>query len=94
MSSGVVVNVSDDDIVSELTPTEYLFMEVLAARARLGEAAWSFPNSVRTAARALESRNLIGWKSGVIENTMLAWMTPLGRTTFLSDEYVVPQRTQ
>jgi hypothetical protein len=60
---------------SELTPTEYLTMEVLAARFRLGQSMWTFPKNVRPTLVRLESQGLIGWKSGVVQDTCRAWLT-------------------
>jgi hypothetical protein len=62
-------------VVPDLPPTDWLVMEVLAARRRLGEAIWTFPTTLRPSLRRLEARGLVGWKSGVIENTCRAWLT-------------------
>ena len=77
-------------VLEGFTPTEYLIGEVLAARYRLGEATWTFPTEVRKALRSLEARNLIGWKSGIVENTCLVWLTPAGRESSLSEDYTPP----
>jgi hypothetical protein len=74
----------------DLTPTEYLVMEVLAARVRLGESHWTFPTRIRPALRSLEAKKLIGWKSGVVGNTCRAWLTLDGEHMFLSMTYVAP----
>lgn len=74
----------------ELTPTEYLVGEVLAARLRLGEQCWTFPTRVRPALKRLEERGLIDYKSGVVAKTCLAWFTEAGRGTFLDDDYELP----
>lgn len=73
-----------------LTPTEYLMMEVLAARLRLGENHWTFPTRCRPTARSLEEKGYIGWKSGVVEGTIQAWMTIEAELLFLSPTYVAP----
>jgi hypothetical protein len=77
-----------DQQVPELPPTEYLVMEVLGARRRLGERTWTFPTSVRPALRRLEARDLIGWKSGIVENTCLAWLSLTGAKLWLLPGYV------
>ncbi len=75
--------------VPDLPPTEWLVMEVLAARRRLGEALWSFPTTLRPTLRRLEAKGLVGWKSGVIENTCRAWLTPDALVMWLLPDYVV-----
>lgn len=76
--------------VEELTPTEELLLEVLAARYRCGETAWTFSRRMRPIAVRLESRGLVNWKSGIVENTILVWLTDEGQETVLSDTYVPP----
>jgi hypothetical protein len=61
-----------------LTPTEFLMMEVLAARYRLGNGWWTFPSFCKPAARRLEAKNLITWKPYVIEKTIMANLTDWG----------------
>lgn len=78
------------EILNALTPTEYLMMEVMTARYRLGEWYWSFPSSLRPAARRLEARNLASWKGGILEKTILVSISDLGKDVFLSDTYVPP----
>lgn len=73
-----------------LTPTEDLFLEVLAARTRLGHGVWTFDVLHKRVARSLEERGLIGWKSGVVERTILAWLTDDGRSLCLHEAYVPP----
>lgn len=74
------------------TPTQELVLEVLAARHRLGEGMWTFSNrpAIVTALRVLESAGLVGFKSGVIENTYLAWLTKAGQADVLTPDYVPP----
>lgn len=59
-------------------PTQYLAMEVLAARWRLGEPTWTFPGHCRPTLRALADKNWVGHKSGVAQGTELAWLTDEG----------------
>ncbi|HEY0696758.1 MAG TPA: hypothetical protein VGD43_03005, partial [Micromonospora sp.] len=53
--------------VDGLPPTQYLILETLAARHRLGELLWTFPSgrAYRHAADQLADAGLVGWKSGV-----------------------------
>jgi len=37
---------------------------------------------------ALEALGLVRWKSGVVEDTILVWLTDLGADQVLSDSYV------
>jgi hypothetical protein len=76
--------------MNSLTPTEDLFMEVLAARHRCGENVWTFEDRHTRTAKTLAAKGLIGWKSGIVEKTILAWFTEAGRTEWLSADYVPP----
>ncbi|MEW2474627.1 hypothetical protein AB0875_12630 [Micromonospora gifhornensis] len=73
-----------------LPPTQYLILEVLAARHRLGETTWTFPSRFRAVLHALADAGLIGWKSGVAPRSYIAWLTGAGRSAVLSDTYVAP----
>lgn len=74
----------------DLPPTQYLVVEVLAARHRLGEHVWTFPTSVTAQMNALERAGLVGFKSGVMPGSLLAWLTEAGRKYALRDGYVPP----
>lgn len=76
--------------VDALPPTQYLVMEVLAARYRLGEQVWPFPQRLVTALGALRKLGLIDVKSGVVRGTVVVNLTDLGRAAVLADDYVVP----
>lgn len=76
--------------MDDLPPTEYLILEVLAARWRVGERVWTFPTRVNRALDSLAGKGLVGWKSGVVERTSLAWLTDGGRAEMLSDTYETP----
>ena len=86
---------SADDVRERvaLTPTEDLFMEVLAGRYRCGENTWTFEARHSRVAEVLSRRGLIWWKSGVIERTILAGLTDAGRAEALSDTYTPPALT-
>lgn len=74
--------------VDTLPPTQYLILEVLAARYRTGEQTWTFPNRVRPALEALSAAGLIGWKAA--PGLALAWLTDAGRAAALSPTYKPP----
>ncbi|MFI7073469.1 hypothetical protein [Micromonospora sediminicola] len=74
----------------DLPPTQYLILEVLAARYRLGEVLWTFPARLRPNMDQLADRGLIGWKSGVEYGTVRAWLTDAGKAASLSPTYVPP----
>jgi len=69
--------------VDALPPTQYLVMEVLAARWRLGDRAWTFPSRLTPVMRSLEAAGLVWWKSGVVQGTVLAGFTDTGREAAL-----------
>lgn len=81
---------SDKTILDNYTPTEWLVMEVLAARHRLGEACWTFPTSLRPALTSLQLRGAVGWKEGVAEGTCLAWLTDTGESGWHLDRPYEP----
>jgi hypothetical protein len=67
-----------------------LVIEVLTARARMGEFYWTFSTRHRPALRALEDRGLIAWKEGIEPRTCIAWLTEPGRAIALSYAYQTP----
>lgn len=77
-------------IDDNITPTEYLVMEVLVARWRLGEISWPFPNFVLPALRRLQDRGMIDYQSNVVEKTQRAWMTQAGMDLVLHPDYIPP----
>ena len=64
-------------------PTQYLVMEVLGARWRLGEQTWTFPSACRKALDALQARGWVWHKDGIVERTRLAGLTDEGRGAWL-----------
>ena len=74
----------------DVTPSEYLVMEVLAARHRLGEAVWTFPKRIGPVLSRLEGRGLIGFKDGIAEGTDIAWLTAEGIVTWALDQPYTP----
>lgn len=73
------------DLLDDLTPTEYLVMEVLAARWRLGEECWTFPAAVAHPLGRLARRGYLDHKSGPVQKTRLAWLTDEGMTAWRLD---------
>jgi len=71
----------------DLTPTEELMMDVLAARHRLGETLWTFSSRLTPAAKKLGARGLAHWKSGVVEKTIQVWLTEEGKKAWLSPTF-------
>lgn len=75
---------------NDLPPTEYLMMEVLAARLRLGEPFWTFPRRLSGVARSLEAKGYVTWKHGVAESTIMVFATLDAEQLFLAPEYTQP----
>jgi hypothetical protein len=71
-------------------PTQYLILEVLAARHRLGEQFWTFPTRLTAAVRALESAGLVWSGSAPTPNAMRVGLTGIGRVAALHGPYVAP----
>lgn len=60
----------------KLPPTHELILEVLAARHRLEEHAWTFDARLSPHVERLEKEHgLVGWKQGVVAKTILVWLT-------------------
>lgn len=57
-------------VPDDITTTEYLMMEVLVARFRLGEVFWIFPKSMRSIARKLDARGFVFWSYGIAPNSI------------------------
>jgi hypothetical protein len=75
-----------------LPPTQYLILDVLAARWRTGEHLWTFPTmpGIVRAAHDLGRLGLVGVKSGVEPKTILVWLTDTSQSAVLSGDYVPP----
>lgn len=76
-----------------LPPTQYLILEVLAARYRCGETLWTFESRLGSHLRALESAGLIHLANGVEAKTMRAGLTEAGKDACLSLSYNLPVPT-
>lgn len=79
--------------IDSLPPVEYLVMDVLAARARLGETCWTFPSRLRPAMRSLADRGLLWWQPGNLPHTIRAFLTGEGRGAVLYEGYTDPVMT-
>jgi hypothetical protein len=76
--------------VDSLPPTQYLILEVLAARYRLGEHTWPFPSRLNAAGEALAAAGLIAWVSHPAPYTRRAWLTDVGKAAVLLGDYQTP----
>jgi hypothetical protein len=79
--------------VDQLPPTQYLILEVLAARYRCGETLWTFESRFRWHLLALESGGLIHLMHGVEARTVRAGLTEAGKAASLSLSYNLPAPT-
>lgn len=61
----------------DLTPTEYLVLDVLSARRRLGESLWTFPRHTRRTLRTLEAKGYIGFKESGPSGDPQAWFNEM-----------------
>jgi hypothetical protein len=77
--------------VDSLPPTQYLILEVLAARRRTGERTWTFPDRLRRQIDNLSWLGLVGWKFGVAQRSVQAWLTAAGQSAILSPNYQPPE---
>lgn len=60
------------------TPTEYLVMEVLVARWRLGLDTWTFPTQLRKTLYNLARDGFLNYKSGIAPGSLNVWLTEQG----------------
>jgi hypothetical protein len=77
-------------VAEDLPPTQYLVMEVLAARARTGDDLWPFPTSVKWALLALADAGLITVMHGNVPGSLRARLTEAGRKHSLKPDYAPP----
>lgn len=76
--------------MSDLTPTQSLIGDVLAARARTGESMWTFDTRLRKSAEFMAAMGLVTVHHGIVEKTFRASLTELGKIRFISEKYVPP----
>lgn len=77
-------------IEDDLTPTEALVMEVLAARFRLGETSWPMPDRVKPALKGLAAKGLLSFQSDIMPRYQRATMTEEGKKIFMRPGYIPP----
>lgn len=73
-----------------LPPTQYLILEVLAARWRTGEKTWTFPAQLRAHLNALTTAGLISWEPGNGPKRLRARLTAVGQKTMMPGGYEPP----
>lgn len=78
---------------NKLPPTQYLILEVLAARYRTGEHLWTFPVSVGKQLRELEAAGLVSLMNGVAPRTHRAKLTEKGIRATIETGYSPPHLT-
>ena len=76
--------------MADLPPTEYLILEVLAARVRLGERMWTFPAKVKPALDSLQARGLIWTRSAPTPKDYQAYLTDAGKLEAFGEDYSPP----
>jgi len=76
--------------LDQLTPTQYLVMEVLAARTRMEHDEWPFQSRVSHTLTTLHDVGLVNFRTGTVEGTYLVELTEVGKKFALSDEYMPP----
>lgn len=76
--------------VDTLPPTQYLVMEVLAARYRLGETCWTFPTRLNATIMALGEAGLVWDVGGNVPQTTRVMLTDAGKRAALLANYEPP----
>lgn len=79
--------------VDSLPPTQYLILDVLAARHRTGEQVWTFPSRFTNQFRILSEAGLVDF-DGAGKKTLRAWLTDAGREAVLLDGYTTPNEVR
>lgn len=77
-------------MTDDLTPTEDLLMEVLAARYRLGESMWTFDKRHAKSLARLADRDLVRTMHGIVEKTVRTSLTQKGIDAYIDERYVPP----
>jgi hypothetical protein len=85
-----MTTVQDANPIDALPPAQYLIVEVLVARHRLGHDFWTFPDQLRKKMRRLEAAGLVGYRSGPAPASIQAWLTNTGRSWAMLPGYVPP----
>lgn len=74
--------------VDLLSPTQYLVMEVLAARWRCGEKSWTFPVSLKRTLQKLNDNDWVWWTNN--GSFLTARLTGKGQRGMLHTNYTPP----
>lgn len=67
------------DKTDALPAAQYLILDVLAARHRLGDRVWSFPRKFKPILNRLQAAGLVEWRRSSHPDVLQAWLTPAGR---------------
>ncbi len=73
-----------------LPTTQYLILDVLAARWRLGETSWRFPARLQADIRALEHLGAVTGQAGKRDGTVTVSLTAAGREHVTNPQYRPP----
>lgn len=76
--------------MTDLTPTEDLVLEVLAARVRSGETCWVFEQRHQATLQSLETKGLLTFGADPTGTMLRAFLTDAGRAECLTDGYTEP----
>lgn len=76
--------------VDKLPPTQQLILEILTARARLGEPSWPFADRLGPAIAALKRLGLVENLGSVVNGHTRVEFTDAGRDRMLGSGYVSP----
>jgi hypothetical protein len=76
--------------VGSLPPTQYLIVETLAARHRLGEPFWTFPTRLLSVVRALAAIGLVWHRPAPTPSAVQVGLTAAGRAAVLDAGYRPP----
>lgn len=84
-----MTTVEQEEII--LTPSEDLAIDVLLARYRLGENLWTFESRHKKTLDKLAARGYVSVIHGIVEKTVRASLTELGKRKFFDgSRYVSP----
>lgn len=75
---------------THLTPTEELMLEVIVARVRTGEQLWTFNTRFTAVAESLTNKGYVNWKSGIVEKTILVWLTKEANEELITPKWKIP----
>ena len=76
--------------MSDLTPTQNLLLEVLAARYRLGENIWTFDSCHARNLNLLAEKGYVRTMHGIVEKSVRASLTTEGIDACIDPHYIPP----